>query len=79
MSEFKEGLYDQLITRRVRECLDRQTALGLQTSIEAIETNDFPDYLARYLIRQIKVALHGVSADDRRHLQTEFLDMRTLR
>jgi len=71
VSEFKEGLYDQLITRRVRECLDRQAALGLQTSIEAIETNDFPDYLARHLIRQIKVALHGVSADDRRRLQTE--------
>src|SRR5947209_18139855 len=71
MSDFKEGLYDQLITHYVREALTRQAALGLQSSVEAIEANDFPDYLARHLTRQIKVALQSVSADDRKRLQIE--------
>ena len=71
MSEFKEGLYDQLVTRHVRESLDRQAALGLKSSIEALEESDCPDYLARHLIRQIKSALRGVSAEDRKQRQIE--------
>ncbi len=71
MSEFKEGLYDQLVTRHVRESLDRQATLGLKSSVEALEENDYPDYLARHLIRQIKSALRGVSAEDRKQRQIE--------
>ncbi|MGO9563062.1 MAG: DUF3427 domain-containing protein [Candidatus Korobacteraceae bacterium] len=71
MSEFKEGLYDQLVTRHVRESLDRQATVGLKSSIEALEESDCPDYLARHLIRQIKSALRGVSAEDRKQRQIE--------
>ena len=71
MGEFKEGLFDQLVTRHVRESLDRQAALGLKSSVEAVEENDCPDYLARHLIRQIKSALRGVSAEDRKRRQIE--------
>ena len=71
MSEFKEGLYDQLVTRRVRESIDRQAPLGLKSLVAAIEENDCPDYLARHLIRQLKSALRGVSAEDRRRRQIE--------
>ena len=71
MSEFKEGLYDQLVTRHVRESLDRQATLGLKSSVEALEESDCPDYLARHLIRQIKSALRGVSSEDRKQRQIE--------
>jgi len=71
MNEFKEGLYDQLVTRRLRHSLDRQASLGLRSLVAALEENDCPDYLARHLIRQIKSALRGVSADDRKRRQIE--------
>ena len=71
MSEFKEGIYDQLVTRRVREFLDLQATHGLKSSVEELEENDYPDYLARHLIRQIKDALRGLPAEDRRQRQSE--------
>jgi superfamily II DNA or RNA helicase/HKD family nuclease len=71
MGEFKEGLYDQLITKRLRESLDRQAASGLKSLIAALEENDCPDYLARHLIRQIRSALRGVSAADRKRRQID--------
>ena len=67
----KEGLYDQLVTRHVREFLDRQATHGLKSSVEAIEENDYPDYLARHLIRQIKAALRGLPAEDRKRRQSD--------
>ena len=71
MSDFKEGLYDQLVTRHVREFLDLQAAQGLKSSIEELEENDYPDYLARHLIRQIKAVLRSVPAEDRKRRQIE--------
>ena len=71
MSDFKEGLYDQLVTRHVREFLDLQGAQGLKSSIEELEENDYPDYLARHLIRQIKAVLRSVPAEDRKRRQIE--------
>jgi superfamily II DNA or RNA helicase len=71
MSEFKEGLYDQLVTKRLRQSLDRQAPAGLSSLVATLEENDCPDYLARQLIRQIKSALRGVSADDRKRRQIE--------
>lgn len=70
MNEFKEGLYDQLITERLRQSLDRQAA-DLKSVIAALEENDCPDYLARHLIRQIRSALRGVSAEDRKRRQIQ--------
>jgi hypothetical protein len=61
MSEFKEGIYDQLITRRLREFLGRQSVL--KSSVDALEEADCPDYLARHLIRQIKSSLRGMPAE----------------
>lgn len=69
MSEFKEGLYDQLVTRRLREFLDRQP--GLKSAVDALEEADCPDYLARHLIRQIKSALRGMPSEDRQRRQIQ--------
>ena len=69
MSEFKEGLYDQLITKRLRESVNRQAPSGLRSLVAALEENDCPDYFARHLIAQIKSLLRGVSADDRKRRQ----------
>jgi len=66
MSSFKEGLYDQLVTRAVRESLDQQSAQGLNSSIASLEDADSPDYLARHIIRQIKSALRAVTGEDRK-------------
>jgi len=63
MSEFKEGLYDQLVTRRLREFLDCKP--GLKSAVDALEEADCPDYLARHLIRQIKSTLRGMPSEDR--------------
>ena len=71
MSDFKPGLYDQLVTRYVRESLDRGAPLGLKSLVAALEENDCPDYLARHLIRQLRSALRGVSAEDRKGRQIE--------
>ena len=69
MSEFKEGLYDQLVTRRLRQYLDRQ--LGLKSLMDGLEEADCPDYLARHLIRRIKSALRGMPTEDRQRRQIE--------
>jgi superfamily II DNA or RNA helicase/HKD family nuclease len=69
MSEFKAGLYDQLVTRRLREFLDRQP--HLKSSVDALEEADCPDYLARHLIRQIKSTLRGMPTEDRQRRQIE--------
>jgi hypothetical protein len=69
MSEFKEGLYDELVTRRLREFLHRQP--GLKSAVDALEEADCPDYLARHLIRQIKSTLRGMPSGDRQRRQIE--------
>jgi hypothetical protein len=69
MSEFKEGIYDQLVTRSLRQFLDRQSTL--KSSVDALEEADCPDYLARHLVRQIKSTLRGMPTEDRRRRQVE--------
>jgi superfamily II DNA or RNA helicase/HKD family nuclease len=69
MRESKEGLYDQLVTRRLRQYLDRQ--LGLKSLMDGLEEADCPDYLARHLIRRIKSALRGMPTEDRQRRQIE--------
>ena len=71
MSEFKQGLYDQLVTRHVRESIEGQATLGLKSLVEALEDSDHPDYLGRHLIRQIKLALRSLPAEDRNQRQIE--------
>jgi len=46
--------------------MDRQAALGLKSLVAALEENDCPEYLARHLIRQLRSALRGLSAEDRK-------------
>jgi len=69
MSEFKQGIYDQLVTQRLRQFLDRQS--DLRSSVDALEEADCPDYLARHLIRQIKATFRGVPTEDRQQRQVE--------
>jgi superfamily II DNA or RNA helicase/HKD family nuclease len=71
MNELREGIYDRLFTKRLRGLLDRLRTDGLRTSVDALEENDCPDYLARHLIRQIKAALRGISPQDRKLRQIE--------
>lgn len=69
MKELKEGLYDQLITRRIRRVLDHEEAN--KAFIEQLEENDYPEYLARHLVQQIQLALRGVRSEDRKRRQLE--------
>ncbi|HVH88972.1 MAG TPA: hypothetical protein VM912_19805 [Terriglobales bacterium] len=65
----KKGLYDQLITRSVRDALEEQNGPGVNASIDELEESDGPDYLARHLARQIKTALRGLSGEERKRRQ----------
>jgi superfamily II DNA or RNA helicase len=71
MGEFKEGLYDLVVTRRVRQFLEQQDQLQLKSWTEAMEANDYPEYLARHLIRQIKSVLRALPAADRKQRSLE--------
>ena len=71
MSDFKEGLYDQLVTQRIREILRVQATTGLKSAVDDLEEADYPDYLARHVIRQIKTALRGLPAEDRKQRQIQ--------
>jgi superfamily II DNA or RNA helicase/HKD family nuclease len=75
MGGFREGLYDQLVTRRVREFLDLQATHGLKSSVEDLEENDYADYLARHLIRHIKTTLRALPAEDRKQRQSELANV----
>ena len=69
MSRFKEGLYDQLVTRSVRDFLKQGAEQNLKSSIDELEETDSPEYLARHLARQIKGALRGLPAEERKLLR----------
>lgn len=71
MSRFKEGLYDQLVTRSVRDFLDRDAGQNQKSCIDELEETDSPEYLARHIARQIKGALRGLPAEDRKRRQIE--------
>lgn len=71
MDEFKEGVYDQLVTARVRDAIDRLADKGLSASSQAIEESLCPDYLARHLSRQIKAALRNLPSEDRKKRQID--------
>ena len=71
MSKLKDGLYDQLITRTIRESLLQQAGQGQKSTVQTLEDADTPDYLVRHLIRQIKSALKGVKKEDRQQRQIE--------
>ena len=71
MRDFKEGLYDQVVTHRLRQLLQRNADAGLKSATVDLEENDCPDYLARHLIRQIKAALRSLPAEDRKRQQLE--------
>ena len=71
MGRLKEGLYDQLVTRSVRDFLDQDAGQNLKAFIDELEETDSPEYLARHLARQIKGALRGLPAEDRKHRQIE--------
>jgi hypothetical protein len=71
MSRFKEGLYDQLVTRSVRDFLEQGAEQNLKSSIDELEETYSPEYLARHLARQIKGALRGLPAEERKLRQIE--------
>jgi superfamily II DNA or RNA helicase/HKD family nuclease len=71
MNDLKEGLYDQLITRRLRRSLEALDPTHLSVQTEELEENDCPDYLARHLVRQIKLALRSLPSADRKQRQIE--------
>jgi superfamily II DNA or RNA helicase/HKD family nuclease len=71
MGNLKEGLYDQLVTRGIRKSINEQEANNLKSVLATLEENDSPDYLARHVIRQIKLSLRGLRSEDRKLRQIE--------
>jgi superfamily II DNA or RNA helicase/HKD family nuclease len=71
MRKLKEGFYDQLVTRSVRELLEAREPPGLESWTELIDEADCPEYLARHLIGQIKHLLRSLPAEERKHRQLE--------
>jgi superfamily II DNA or RNA helicase len=71
MGRFKQGLYDQLVTRSVRDFLEQNAGQDLNSSLEELEETDSPEYLARHLARQIKGALRGLPSEERKQRQIE--------
>ncbi len=74
MDQWREGLYDELVTRRVRQMVDSQPGSGVQSLLEEIEEGDRPEYLARHLVRQIKLALRSLPREDRKQKQLELVN-----
>ena len=66
----KKGVYDQLVTDRIRQALDKLEG-HFQYELDELEEADCPDYISRHLARQIKSALSGLPAKDRREKQIE--------
>jgi hypothetical protein len=66
MGRFKVGLYDQLVTRSVRDFLKQDAGQDLNSSFKELEETDCPEYLARHLARQIKGALRGLPSEERK-------------
>lgn len=69
--KIKEGLYDQLVTKGLRRFLTEQNETNLKSVIESLEETNCADYLARHLVRQIKLALAGLPSEDRQRQQIE--------
>lgn len=69
MGEFREGLYDLLVTQGVRRFLERNP--DLKSEVVALEEADGPDYLARHIIQQVKSAFRAMPAEERSRNQIE--------
>ena len=69
MRQPKEGVYDQLVTARLRAALNKISAHGLRADLAVLEDADCPEYLARHLIRQIKLTLRALPAESRKQHQ----------
>jgi superfamily II DNA or RNA helicase/HKD family nuclease len=71
MDQWREGLYDAVVTRRVREILNNPPDVEARSLLEEMEESDRPEYLARHLVRQIKLALRSLPKEDRTQKQIE--------
>lgn len=69
MAPPKEGIYDQLVTNRLREALQKISTHGLRADLAALDETDCPEYLSRHLIRQIKLTLRAIPSDARKQQQ----------
>ncbi len=65
------GLYDRLVTRKVREQIERAQSQGKSVEFDAVDEGDLPDVLARHVHDQVLSSLSGVpsSQADRRIYQ----------
>ncbi|MBL8214146.1 MAG: DUF3427 domain-containing protein [Bryobacterales bacterium] len=70
MRDAKPGLYDQLLTRSLRQTL-QSLPTGLQPATADLEEADSPDYLARHLLQQIRLALRALPPQERRQRQLD--------
>jgi superfamily II DNA or RNA helicase/HKD family nuclease len=67
-----EGIYDQLITKRVKQALDDLNSERVKVIQFGLEEADSPAYLARHLANQIKIALQSLPKEERKKRQIEF-------
>ncbi len=72
--ELKKGIYDQLITGKVRQLLTAAEFRPLEAEIADLEESDYPTYLSRHFARQIKVALGSLPVANRKAKQIELVN-----
>ncbi len=66
-----EGIYDQLITQKLRRSIANIDSARLRVVQSALEEADSPHYLSRHLAKQIKTALASLPKEEQRHRQIE--------
>ena len=61
----KPGIYDLLVTDDVRRALDALSDEKIRSGLTELEEHQLPDYLARHLMRQIRIAMNSLPVKER--------------
>jgi hypothetical protein len=73
--EMEPGLYEELVTRRLRERLDELIALGRRIREGRVDAAEQPDVLARHVGRTVARILTLVPAEQRVTAADELLEL----
>lgn len=79
MKPLPPGLYDLLITRAVQDRLAETQLADWKSSTEALEEPELPAYLSRYLAKQVRSVLSGLTLEQQVSLANELLGLARLR
>lgn len=64
LPELPDGLYESLVSRKLRTLIERAVARGRQATEKALDVSDSDVLLARALAAEVQFVLKGVSAED---------------